>query len=160
MQLKKKGSVAPVPDISEKVKQYASLRSQAGLIVDQMKILAEEIKDYAEKYGTKDDKGSFYSQTNEYLFGKQAKKSVSFDKEKAIAFLKRHKFSQAIRTIEEIDNKVVESLVEQQKISFADLESITTTKTYYAINVTKLEELKDVEQHNVPLAAKKKPRRK
>lgn len=154
------GKVTSIVPIAEQVKQYAALRQQAATIKTQMDKLATSIKEYASTNGTKDDKGSFYSETDTYTFGKQAKKSVKFDPETAIKFFKDNKMTEAIDTVEVVNEAAVEKLIGEGKLSFEDLESITTTTTSYAIVVTAKEVMPEVEQAeaSLPVAASKKPK--
>lgn len=147
----------PVP-IGTLLAEYDSLRVQKKTIEDRMKVLSDQIKAYAEKNGVKDDKGSFYAEDEQYVYGKQCKKSVSFDLEKALAFFKEHGYTECIDTVEVINEDAVEGLINTGDISFEDLESITNTKVSYAIDIKKKEEMPVVEQTEVPLAASKKTR--
>lgn len=147
------------PDIGAKVAEYDALRTQSKTIKSRMDTLAKDIKKYAETYGVKDDKGSYYCDNGAYQFGQQAKKSVSFVPDKALDFLKSHGFTDAIKTVETIDEDVVERLVGDGAITFEDLESITQTKVTYAIDLKKKEDMPVVEETTVTLAASKKPQK-
>lgn len=143
--------------INEMVSEYFFLRSQKKVIDDKMKGLASTIKEYAKENGVKNDTGSYYCQNDEYIFGSQAKKSVSFDVDKAVEFLKSRGFNHAVKQITtyEIDEDVVESLVGSGDISLSDLESITNTKVTYSVDVKKKEEVTDVEQHYAVAASRR-----
>lgn len=148
----------PQQSIEEKIKEYDSLRGQAKTIKSRMDTLAKEIKDYATAHGEKDDKGSFYCERGAYLFGNQAKKSVSFKTEEAITFLKTRGFHDAVTIKEVIDEDAVERHISSGEISFEDLESITTTKVTYAIDLKKKEDMPVVEETTVAMAASRKPK--
>ena len=121
-------------------------------------IFAKEIKEYASKNGAKDDKGSFYCDNGTFQFGQIAKKSVSFVFDKAIEFFKTRGLLNAIKTTEVIDEEAVERYINEGKITFDDLESITQTKVTYAIDLKKKEDMPVVEETTVAIAASKKPK--
>ena len=152
-----KAKIVSMP-IGNLLEEYYSLREQKKTIEDRMKYLADQIKANAEKVGVKDDKGSFYAEDTQYVYGKQCKKSVSFDKDKAIEYFKNHGYDECIDTVEVINEEAVESRNNTGDISYEDLESITNTKVSYAIDIKKKEDMPEVEQTEVPLAASKKTR--
>ena len=157
MKAKTKATVISLP-IGSLLEEYYSLREQKKTIEDRMKFLADQIKANAEKVGVKDDKGSFYAEDERYVYGKQCKKSVSFDKEKTIEYLKTHGYDECIDIVEVINEDAVEGRINTGDISFEDLEAITTTKVSYAIDIKKKEEMPEVEQTEVKMAASKKTR--
>ena len=157
MKAKTKATSISLP-IGSLLEEYNSLREQKKTIEDRMKYLADLIKADAEKVGVKDDKGSFYAEDEQFIYGKQCKKSVSFDKDKAIEFFKNHGYDDCVDTVEVINEEAVEGRVNSGDISYEDLESITSTKVTYAIDIKKKEEMPVVEQTEAPLAASKKPR--
>ena len=121
-------------------------------------IFAKEIKEYASKNGVKDDKGSFYCDNGSFMFGQQAKKSVTFVIDKALEFFKTHGLTDAVKTVEAIDEEAVERYINEGKVTFDDLESITQTKVTYAIDLKKKEDMPVVEETTVAMAASKKTR--
>lgn len=147
----------PVVPISQLVQEYDSLRANKKTIEDRMTYLSNAIKEYAEKNGTKDDKGSFYTSVDGFLVGKQCKKSVSFNKDVAIKFFEDKHLHDAIVITKSIDEKAVEKYINNGDISYDDLESITTTKVTYAVDLKKEEEMPVVEQKDIKAVASKKP---
>lgn len=143
--------------IDPKVVEYNKLREEAKLIKSRMDTLASEIKDYASANGTKDDKGSYYCENENFFFGKVAKKSVIIREEDAIEFFKSRGLMRAIETVERIVEMEVENYLSDGTITIEDVESFTTTKVSYAIDVKKKEEMPVVEQSEVGMAASKKP---
>ena len=148
----------PQQSINDKVQEYHRLREEAKTIKSRMDTLAKEIKEYASKNGTKDDKGSFYCDNGVFMFGQQAKKSVTFVLDKALEFFKSHGLTDAVKTVEAIDEEAVERYINEGKVTFDDLESITQTKTTYAIDLKKKEDMPVVEETTVAMAASKKPK--
>ena len=157
MKAKAKAVDFPV-SISTMLTEYESLRAQKKIIEDRMKVLAEQIKADAEKVGVKDDKGSFYAENEYFIYGKQCKKSVSFNQEKALSFFKDRGYTDCIDTVEVINEEAVEGHINTGDISFEELEEITVTKVTYAIDLKKKEDMPVVEEKEVPLAASKKSR--
>ena len=157
MDAKSKATVISLP-IGAMLSEYDSLREQKKKIEDRMKYLADQIKANAEKVGVKDDKGSFYAEDEQFIYGKQCKKSVSFNQEKALSYFRDHGYDDCITTVEVINEEAVESRINTGDISFEDLEDITTTKVSYAIDLKRKEEMSEVEQTEVSIAASKKSR--
>ena len=157
MNAKSKATVISLP-IGAMLSEYDSLRKQKKKIEVRMKYLADQIKANAEKVGVKDDKGSFYAEDEQFIYGKQCKKSVSFNQEKALSYFRDHGYDDCITTVEVINEEAVESRINTGDISFEDLEDITTTKVSYAIDLKRKEEMSEVEQTEVPIAASKKSR--
>lgn len=157
MNAKSKATVISLP-IGAMLSEYDSLREQKKKIEDRMKYLADQIKANAEKVGVKDDKGSFYAEDEQFIYGKQCKKSVSFNQEKALSYFRDHGYDDCITTVEVINEEAVESRINTGDISFEDLEDITTTKVSYAIDLKRKEKMSEVEQTEVPIAASKKSR--
>lgn len=143
--------------IDAKVQEYYLLREESKTLKNRMDVLAKEIKEYASSNGVKDDKGSCYCENESFMFGQQAKKSVSFVKDKAIKFFKSKGLVDAVKLTEVVDEDAVEKYIEEGLITFEDLESITETKVTYAIDLKKKEDLPVVEETTVAMAASKKP---
>lgn len=157
MEAKTNATVISMP-IGKLLEEYNSLREQKKVIEDRMKFLSDLIKADAERVGVKDDKGSFYAENEQFVYGKQCKKSVSFNQEKAISYFKNHGYTDCIETVEVINEDAVEGRINTGDISFEDLEEITNTKVSYAIDIKKKEEMPVVEQTQVSMAASKKTR--
>ena len=157
MNAKSKATVISLP-IGAMLSEYDSLREQKKKIENRMNYLADQIKANAEKVGVKDDKGSFYAEDGQFIYGKQCKKSVSFNQEKALSYFRDHGYDDCITTVEVINEEAVENRINTGDISFEDLEDITTTKVSYAIDLKRKEEMSEVEQTEVAIAASKKSR--
>lgn len=154
----KKVTNFPQQSIDDKVQEYHRLREESKTIKNRMDTLAKEIKDYATQNGVKDDKGSFYCDNKSFMFGSQAKKSVSFKRDVALVFFKAKGLLDAIKITEVIDEDAVEKYINEGAITFEDLESITETKVSYAIDLKKKEDMPVVEESTVQMAASKKPK--
>ena len=158
MVVKKKSIVSPIVPVETLLDRYSRLRDEKKTIEAELKKLSDEIKEAAERTGTKDDKGSYYAEAGNYIFGKVAKKSVSFDEGKALDFVRKKGFTDCIVTIESLDEGAIENRINSGDISYEELEGITTTKVSYAVDVKKKEEMPIVEETVLPSAAKKKYR--
>ena len=154
-------TLSKVQSISKTVEEYDALRARKKTIDDRMKVLAEEIKNYASLHGVKDDKGSFYTENPNYTFGSQCKKSISLNPDRVLEYFKANRLNNYIKTKEYVSDEDVERLSSDGKIPFEDLEKLCDTKTSYSVIVKKKEEVSaEVEEHNVPVAASKKPKLK
>ena len=148
------------PPIEDMLAEYSNLRDQKKQIDSRMKILSDAIKKFAEANGTKDEKGSFYCERADFIFGKQAKKSVSFITDRAIAFFKQKGLYDAVRTVEVLDESAIERYVSEGEVTVEELEDITNTSVTYAIDLRKKEEVVDeVTESTVSIAASRKPQK-
>lgn len=147
--------------LDDALKEYNVLRDNKKVIEERMKVLADLIKEESEKKGVKDENGSFIYENSSFIGGKQAKKSVNFNKEKALKFFKDRNLTKAYKEVvtEEIVESEVEKYIASEKITLEDLESITTTKVTYSVLVKQKEEVKD-EVEELPLVASKKSKGK
>lgn len=142
--------------MGKKVQEYNDLREQAKLIKERMDTLATEIKDYSTKFGVEDDKGSKYLESEGFIYGCQIKKSINFNNDVAIPFFKQKGLTKAVKTVttETINEKAVEKYIEEEKLTYAELESITTTKASFSVYVKAKEEMPEVEVKNVAMEKK------
>lgn len=152
--LKKKENELAI--IEKKVAEYDKLREEEKAIKSRQAVLSKEIKEYASNHGVKDDKGNFYLENEEYVFGSMAKTTIKFDQEKALNYFKEHKMKSAIKVEERVDEKGVEQLINDGKLTMDDLEDLTISSVAYSISVKKKEEMPEVEELEVAASAKKK----
>lgn len=138
----KKAKPPEIP-VREYIAEYVQLREEKKRIENRLKVISDALKDVAERKGQKDDKGSYYFERDNYIVGKQARKSVSFDIEKATKFFRRKGFPECIATVEQIDMEAVEELLDSGEITVEDLEAITTTNVTYSIDVKPVEQVTD-----------------
>ena len=151
-------SLHPKKDITpDFVREYNALREQKSSIEARMKVLATELKDAAEKQGTKDDRGSYYLECNDFMIGKLARKSVAFNTEKAEKLFRKKGLPECLREVIVIDNDAVEAAITEGYISEKELESITEVSVTYSIDIRKKEEVTD-EVEETQVAASKKTR--
>ena len=151
-------SISSKKDITpDYVREYNALREQKASIEARMKVLSTELKDAAEKKGTKDDRGSYYLECDGYMVGKLARKSVTFNTEKAIKLFRKKGIPECLKEVTVIDNDAVEAAITEGYISEKELESITEVSVSYSIDVRKKEEVSD-EVEETQVAASRKTR--
>ncbi len=138
----KTSTILPIATLLE---EYDTIREQKKQLDSRLKYLSDLIKKEAEKSGVKDDKGNYYAETEEFIYGEQARKSVSFDEEKAIAYFKSRGFNDCVKVVEVIDEDAVEEHINSGDIKLDDLTDITKVKITYAIDVKRKEEMPEVE---------------
>ena len=129
--------------VREYIQEYVRLREEKKRIDARLSQISEALKQYAEDKGQKDDKGSYYFERDGYSVGKQARKSITFDLDKAVKFFRKSGFPECIVTREEIDMDAVNELFSEGEITEEDLEKITNTKVTYSIDIKPVEEVTD-----------------
>lgn len=159
--LKKSGTVTPMfteDDIYSMAREYSELSSQIKELEARKKVLSEKIKEGSEKYGVKDDKGSFYLENDNFIMGKVAKKSFKIDQEKAVGVLKNMGLGDVVDvvTVETVNEDKLNSAVQEGRISINEVEKFTNVTTSYSVTVKEKEAMPEVEQSTVKMAARKK----
>lgn len=129
--------------VREYIQEYVRLREEKKRIDARLSQISEALKQYAEYKGQKDDKGSYYFERDGYSVGKQARKSITFDLDKAVKFFRKRGYPECIVTREEIDMDAVNELFSEGEITEEDLEKITNTKVTYSIDIKPVEEVTD-----------------
>lgn len=144
--------------IEKMVEEYQALKKQEKSISERKKVLADSIKAYAVENGTKDDKGSFYSENNNFIFGASCRKSVSIDEAKAMVLF--HEREEVLGDCFDLKPTINEEAIERHlslgDITLEEVESITKVSTSMAIDVREKEEVAEVEQTSF-VASKKRP---
>lgn len=129
--------------VSDYVREYVRLREEKKSIEKRMSTIADALKKYASDNGQTDSRGSSYFERDNYVIGNVARKSISFDVEKATKFFRRRGYPECITTVEQINSDAVEELLSTGEITVEDLEKITTTKVSYSIDIKPVEEVTD-----------------
>ena len=142
--------------IEAMVAEYNELRVREKTIAERKKVLSEAIKNFVKENGTKDSKGSYYSENENFTYGAMCKKSIKFDTDKAVDFFESINHKECIDYVPTVNEDAVEQLVADGVIDTAALETITKTTTTYSVDVRAKEEMPEVEV----AAASKKPVRK
>lgn len=148
-----------VSDISKLGEEYAEINAQIKVLNDRKKVLADLIKNGAEEYGVKDDKGSFYidDENSNYVLGKVAKKTIRLNHEKAVATLESMGLGDTIDTItkREVNEDRLSQAVADGRISLDEVKEFTDIKIDYSVSVKEKAELVEVEETYLSAARKK-----
>lgn len=154
----KKDPMFSADDICKLGEEYVTISAQIKKLEEQKKALAEKIKEGAEKYGVKDDKGSFYLESDNIILGKVARKSFSVDQEKAVANLQARGLGDVLDEIVTVvvNEDRLQQAVQDKRLTLDEVEEFTNSKVSYSVLVKEKEEVPEVEQTNLKAARKKK----
>lgn len=138
--------------------QYADVSKQIKVLEAQKKDLAEKIKQGAEQFGVKDDKGSYYLESDTLIMGKVAKKSFKIAQERAIETLRSIGVGDVIDKVTSyvVNEDKLQQAVSEGRVSLETVESFTDVKVSYSTLVKEKEEITGVEQTTFKSAAKRK----
>ena len=139
-------------------RQYADISSQIKALEEQKKALAEKIKQGAEQFGVKDDKGSFYLESEDLMMGKVAKKSFRIDQDKAVKTLESMGIGDVVDevTVRTVNEDRLQQAVSDGRLSLDTVESFTNVSVSYSVLVKEKEAIPEVEQTTLKSAAKRK----
>ena len=62
--------------IEDALREYAEIREKEKVLRERKEQLSKYIKEYVSTNGSKDSKGSYYSENEKFVYGSQAKKSI------------------------------------------------------------------------------------
>ena len=131
MKLKKKPTANELPfsgrNLSEVLAEYSEITEQIKFLDKRKKELAESLKELALKTGVKDEKGSYYVDEGDMVFGRMRKCSVSLNEEKAMSFFKSKGLLKEV-TKSVIDLDKVDLLVGCGQVTAEEIESISVVK--------------------------------
>ena len=139
-------------------RQYADISSQIKALEEQKKALAEKIKQGAEQFGVKDDKGSFYLESEDLMMGKVAKKSFKIDQDKAVKTLESMGIGDVVDevTVRTVNEDRLQQAVSDGRLSLDTVESFTNVSVSYSVLVKEKEAMPEIEQTTLKSAAKRK----
>ena len=139
-------------------RQYADISSQIKALEEQKKALAEKIKQGAEQFGVKDDKGSFYLESEDLMMGKVSKKSFKIDQDKAVKTLESMGIGDVVDevTVRTVNEDRLQQAVSDGRLSLDTVESFTNVSVSYSVLVKEKEAMPEVEQTTLKSAAKRK----
>lgn len=139
-------------------RQYADISSRIKALEEQKKALAEKIKQGAEQFGVKDDKGSFYLESEDLMMGKVAKKSFKIDQDKAVKTLESMGIGDVVDevTVRTVNEDRLQQAVSDGRLSLDTVESFTNVSVSYSVLVKEKEAMPEVEQTTLKSAAKRK----
>lgn len=145
-------------NIIEVVNQYEEVKKQEKLIAEKKKELSTVLKNYAIENGQQDSKGSSYAKVDGNIVGNVVSKKITFNPEKAIAYMTEHKpelVSEVMETVQIVSEAKIETLVSKGELSVDDVAEMVDTKLTPRLNVSK--EVEETEQDEI-VEVKVKPR--
>jgi len=144
-------------DIAKMGREYADISAQIKQLEEQKKALAEKIKNGAEQFGVKDDKGSFYLESDSHIMGKVAKKSFSIEQDKAVETLESMGLGDVVDvvTTKTVNEDRLQSAIQDKRITLDEVEAFTNTKVSYSVLVKEKEAMPEVEVSTAKVARKK-----
>ena len=157
---KAKAKVVPMlseDDIAKLGREYADISAQIKVLEEKKKQLAEKIKEGAEQFGVKDDKGSYYLENENHILGKVARKSFKIDQDKAVNMLQAMGVGDVVDvvTTNVVNEERLERAVQEGRVSFETVEEFTKSTVSYSVLVKEKEVLSDVDQTTLKVAKKK-----
>jgi hypothetical protein len=145
-------------DYQKMGEEYLEVSSQIKELEAKKKTLSDKIKEGAETYGVKDDKGSYYCDTDTCIFGKVAKKSMKLNQDKAVETLESMGLGDLVDviTVKTVNEDRLTSAVQSGRITLEEVEEFTDTNTTYSVSVKAKEVVTaEVEQSTLKVARKK-----
>ena len=157
MALKKVKSLFSADDIGALGKQYAEISAQIKQLEEKKKALADKIKSGAEQFGVKDDKGSFYLESDSYIMGKVAKKSYKIEQEEAVKTLEAMGLGDVVDEVvmKTVNEDRLQKAVQEQRLSLDVVRAFTKESVSYSVSVKEKEEIPEVEQTTLKAARNK-----
>ena len=158
--LKKRGNTTPLfteNDIYSMGREYAEISAQIKTLDSRKKELAEKIKAGAERFGVKDDKGSFYLENDSFLLGKVAKKSFKINQDEAVQTLESLGLGDVVDTtvVKTVNEDKLNSAVQSGRISLNTVEGFTSVSTSYSVTVKEKDAMSEIEQSTLSAARNK-----
>ena len=157
--LKKLGgdSMFTKKDILAMASEYDEVSAKIKELESRKKVLADKIKEGSEKYGVKNDKGSYYLEDDNYIVGKVARKTFKIDQDKAISVLRNKGLGDIVDvvTVETVNEDRLNSAVQEGRISINEVEDFTNVSVSYSVSVAHKEEMPEVEQSTLKAARTK-----
>ena len=150
-------SILSVEDYIKLGKDYDELSAQIKELTARKNELSAKIKEGAEKFGVKDDKGSFYLESDEFILGKVCRKSMKLNQSKAKDTLESLGVGDVIDevTTYTVNEDRLNQAVQDGRVSIDTVRSFTDVKVDYSVSVKVKESMPEVEQSSL-MAAKRK----
>ena len=144
-------------DICKFGKEYADISAQIKQLEEKKKDLAEKIKNGAEQFGVKDDKGSFYLESDNYIMGKVAKKSMKIKQDEAVETLESMGLGDVVDvvTVRTVNEDRLEKAVRDKRITLNEVKEFTSETISYSVSVKEKEVVPEVEVTTLKAARKK-----
>lgn len=144
-------------DIGKLGKEYADISAQIKQLEEKKKDLAEKIKNGAEQFGVKDDKGSYYLESDNHIMGKIAKKSMKINQDMAVETLESMGLGDVVDvvTVRTVNEDRLEKAVRDKRITLDEVKKFTSESVSYSVSVKEKEVMPEVEITNLKAARKK-----
>lgn len=144
-------------DIGNMGREYAEISAQIKVLEERKKALSDKIKNGAEQFGVKDDKGSYYLENDSYIMGKVAKKSYRIDQDSAVPKLESMGLGDVVDvvTMKSVNEDKLQKAVQDGRISLDTVENFTNESVSYSVLVKEKEAMPEVEQSTLKVARKK-----
>lgn len=139
------------------VAEYSKLKEQEKLIKERKDLISSTIKEYVQKYGTKDGNGSFYCESPDFVFGSQCRRSVKFNDEQACAYFQSKGFDDCVNLVPTVNQEAVDKRLESGDLSEKEIKPLLKISSTMAVDVRVKEVMPEVQQ-TVAVAASKKKR--
>ena len=150
-------SLFSTDDIGRMGREYADISAQIRVLEEKKKALADKIKSGAEQFGVKDDKGSFYLESDYFIMGKVAKKSYKIDQEKAEVILNSLGVGDVLDVITTcvVNEDRLQKAVQDKRISLDTVQEFTKETVSYSVSVKEKEAMPEVEVVTSKVARRK-----
>lgn len=144
-------------DIAKMAEEYSEISAQIKELSERKSMLSDKIKQGAESFGVKDDKGSYYLESDRFIMGKVASKSFSINQDKAVKVLESMGLGDVVDVVivKTVNDKKLESAVLDKRISLDEVNKFTNTSITYKVSVKPKEEMAEVEQSTLKVAKRK-----
>ena len=120
---KKRVPTIPFDVVKGYVNEYMELSQQIKTLEARKKQIAVELKNYSAQNGTEDDKGSFYCENEDFVFGQVARTKL-VQSENAIDILRELGREDCIKVEETIDREKLNAYHDEGIISDEDVKSL------------------------------------
>lgn len=144
-------------DISKLACEYADISTQIKQLEEKKKDLASKIKDGAEQFGVKDDKGSFYLEDDSFIMGKVARKTFKIDQDKAVETLESMGLGDVVDivTMKTVNEDRLQKAVQEKRLTLDTVQDFTKENVSYSVLVKEKEAMPEVEVSTSKVARKK-----
>lgn len=150
-------SLFSVEDIGRMGVEYAEISAQIKVLEERKKALAEKIKNGAEQFGVKDDKGSYYLESDTHIMGRIANKSFKLDQTKAVETLESIGLGDVVDVVTSkvVNEDRLQKAVQDKRISLEAVKEFTNETVSYQVSVKEKEAMPEVEVSTTKVAKRK-----
>ena len=144
-------------EIIQMGKDYADISAKIKKLDEEKKTLANKIKSGVEQFGVKDDKGSYYLESDTQVLGKIAKKSFKIDQDKAVKTLESMGLGDVVDevTVKTVNEDRLQKAVSDKRITLDTVQGFTNESVSYSVLVKEKEVIPEVEQSTLKVARRK-----